>query len=309
MRASGLAQVIKSKHNNFKPGDILQGAFGWQSHVVFDGNIGDKSKSSKGKPTSELEFAGGVTKIPSNLPVPISAHLGALGGTGLTAYFGLLHVGKPEINLNANGKCTVLISGAAGATGSGVGQIAKIKGCRVVGLAGSKDKCDWLVNSLGFDAAINYKQPTKAVTQQIRAAAPNGVDIYFDNVGGELLDVALSLINKHARVVICGAISQYNAAPGDKNYGPVNYMSLLINSATMQGFVVFDYVQHYKQALAELSQWIISGKLKYSEDIVDGLENAPSALLRLFDGSNTGKLLLRVARTPLTEPQPPKSKL
>ena len=212
------------------------------------------------------------------------AYLSVLGMTGMTAYFGLLDVGA------AKEGDTVVVSGAAGAVGTVVGQIAKILGCRVVGIAGGADKCRWLVDGLGFDAAIDYK--SEDVRKALREHCPKGIDVYFDNVGGEILDIVLTQLAMHARVVICGAISQYNATDGVK--GPANYLSLLVNRARMQGMVVFDYAARYGEAAQAMAGWLADGRLKAREDIVDGFETFPDTLLKLFRGDNTGKLLLKV---------------
>eukprot|EP01116_Phalansterium_solitarium_P020956 TRINITY_DN6362_c0_g1_i1.p1 TRINITY_DN6362_c0_g1~~TRINITY_DN6362_c0_g1_i1.p1 ORF type:complete len:341 (+),score=64.48 TRINITY_DN6362_c0_g1_i1:730-1752(+) len=263
MRGLCVAQVVSSLHDKFSPGDLVTGTFGWQTYAITDGK--------------------GVQKVP-NLGHPVTVWLGALGMTGMTAYFGLLDVGKPKAG------DTVVVSGAAGATGSVVGQIAKIKGCRVVGIAGSADKCKWLVDTCGFDAAINYK--TQSVPEELKKSCPNGVDVYFDNVGGDILDHVLAKINRGARVVLCGAISQYNSA---KPVGPKNYLSLLVNRAKMEGFIVLDYVKQYQSAVLEISEWIKKDKLRFAEQIVDGLENAPKTLQMLFRGENSGKLIIRIA--------------
>jgi len=214
---------------------------------------------------------------------PLPVYLGTLGMPGMTAYFGLLEVGKPKAG------DTVVVSGAAGAVGQVVGQIAKIKGCHVVGIAGGADKCAYL-RSIGFDAAIDYKhEDLKAALKQ---HCPKGVDVYFDNVGGEILDAVLTQLAMHARIVICGAISQYNEA---KMKGPSNYMSLLVNRASMTGMVVFDYASRYAEAAREMAGWMAAGKLKTREDVVEGLETFPETLLKLFKGENTGKLVLKVA--------------
>ncbi len=261
MRGLGAGEVVESKHPGLAVGDRVAGLLGWQSHATVPGK--------------DLE------KLPPGVPLPLV--MGPLGMTGMTAYFGLLDIGQPKAGE------TVLVSGGAGAVGSIVGQIARIQGCRVVGIAGNDDKCRWLVEDLGFDAAINYK--TSDVQDEIPRACPKGIDVYFDNVGGEILDCALRHINRSARVVICGAISQYNAT--EPVPGPANYLSLLINRARMEGFIIFDYQDRYREARAALGQWVQEGKIQARADIVDGLENAPQALLRLFDGSNTGKLLVR----------------
>ena len=204
-------------------------------------------------------------------------------------YFGLLEVGKPLAGE------TIVVSGAAGATGSIVGQIGKILGCRVVGLAGSADKCAWLTEELGFDAAVNYKGLDAAgLDSALRAACPKGVDIYFDNVGGAILDAALKRLAMNARVVLCGAISQYN----QDVVGPSNYLMLLTQRATMKGFIVFDYLAKYAEARAQLQAWIQDGRLKWKCDVIHGLENAPGGLLKLFNGANTGKLVVQCAPLP-----------
>ena len=263
MRGLTVGEVVASNHESFSPGDPVQGTLGWQGYAVV--------------PAKDL------TPLPAGLPLTLA--LGPLGMTGLTAYFGLLDVGEPK-----EGE-TVLVSGAAGAVGSVVGQIAKIKGCRVVGIAGGPEKCRWLKEELGFDGAIDYKAE-EDLHGAIRAVCPQGVDIYFDNVGGAILNTALRSLNRGARIPICGAISQYNTTEGVE--GPSNYLVLLVQRARMEGFVIFDYRKRYPQALAELSTWLKEGKLRYREDVVEGLENAPAALLRLFDGSNTGKLIVKV---------------
>ncbi|MEM7353683.1 MAG: NADP-dependent oxidoreductase [Acidobacteriota bacterium] len=263
MRGLGAGEVVESKHPGLSPGDRVTGLLGWQRFATVPGK--------------ELE------KLPPEVPLTLA--MGPLGMTGLTAYFGLLDIGQPK-----EGE-TVLVSGGAGAVGSIVGQIARIKGCRVVGIAGSDDKCQWLVDDLGFDAAFNYK--TTELHDEIRRTCPNGIDVYFDNVGGEILDAALARINRGARIAICGAISQYNATEAVP--GPSNYLSLLINRARMEGFIIFDYRDRFRAAQAELGQWIQAGKIQARYDIVDGLENGPQALLRLFDGRNTGKLLVRIS--------------
>ncbi len=263
MRGGTYGEVIRSNHPKFAEGEAVVGLLGWQSHAVSDGR--------------------GLTKVPGEVPGPMA--LGVLGMTGLTAYFGLLDVGRPRPGE------TVLVSGAAGATGSVVGQIAKIGGCRVVGIAGGPEKCAWLTDELGFDAAIDYKA-VDDLPAEVRAACKPGVDVFFDNVGGSHLEAALGAIRRHARVVICGAISQYNAQEAAP--GPANYLSLLVNRARMEGFIVFDYEARYPEAQRALGGWVAAGKIKHREEIVDGLRNAPAALLRLFDGSKRGKLVVRI---------------
>lgn len=263
MRGLAVGEVVASEDPDFEPGQRVSGVIGWQEYAALPGSE--------------------VTAVPDNVPLELA--LGPLGMTGMTAYFGLLDVGEPT-----EGE-TVLVSGAAGAVGSLVGQIAKIKGCRVVGVAGSDEKCAWLTDGLGFDAAVNYKT-AEDLHASLREACPSGVDVYFDNVGGPLLDLALSLLNLRGRVVICGAISIYNAT--EPPPGPANYLSLLVNRGRMEGFIVFDYARRYGEAVAALSQWIGEGRIEARFDVVDGLTNAPQALLRLFDGSNEGKLMVRV---------------
>jgi NADPH-dependent curcumin reductase CurA len=267
MRALALGRVIASRHEGFAEGDLVQGAFGVQDHAVSDG--------------------AGVFKIAPGNGSSLAAHLGVLGMTGMTAYFGLLDVGRL-----ADGD-TVLVSGAAGAVGTTVGQIAKIKGARVVGIAGGADKCRMLVDELGFDAAVDYKAGD--VGDQLREHTPDGVNVFFDNVGGDILDHGLTRLARHARVVICGAISQYNAT--DRGRGPSNYMALLVQRASMTGFLVFDYIARYPDAVAEMSSWLADGRLTSVEDTVTGdLEDFPGTLLRLFNGENTGKLVLELQR-------------
>jgi len=227
--------------------------------------------------------AGAVFKVDAQ-SVSLSKYVGALGMPGMTAYFGLLEVGAPK-----EGE-TVVVSGAAGAVGSLVGQIAKLKGCRVVGIAGGPEKCAWIVDELGFDAAIDYKG--EDVGEALRRHCPEGIDVYFDNVGGEILDAALARLARGARVVICGAISQYNNL--DSMRGPSNYMSLLVNRARMEGFVVVDYMGRMAEAMGEMGGWIAAGKLIAKEDVVEGFEAFPEALLKLFAGENVGKLVLKV---------------
>jgi NADPH-dependent curcumin reductase CurA len=264
MRAGGVGRVVASKNPRFAAGDYVYGMTGIQEYCLSDGS--------------------GFNKVdPKAAPLPV--YVGALGMTGLTAYFGLLDVGQPKPG------DTVVVSGAAGATGSVAGQIAKIKGCRVVGIAGGPAKCQYLVKDLGFDAAIDYK--SEELPKALRERCPKGIDVYFDNVGGETLDAVLAQINLGARVAICGAISQYNNTTPIK--GPSNYLSLLVNRATMRGFIVFDFAGRYAEAGRELAGWLAAGKLKSREDIVDGLQSFPEALLKLFKGENNGKLMIKVA--------------
>ncbi len=263
MRAGGVGKVLKSKAAGFTAGDFVSGSLGVQAYATCK--------------------ARDLIKIDPRL-APLPVYLNVLGMTGMTAYFGLLEVGEPK-----EGE-TVVVSGAAGAVGATVGQIAKIKGCRVVGIAGGAEKCAFLNNELGFDAAIDYKAGD--IRKALKEACPNGIDVYFDNVGGEILDACLALINLRARIVICGAISQYNNTTPIK--GPSNYLSLLVNRARMQGMVVFDYADRYGLAAREMAGWMAAGKLKGKEDIVEGLESFPETLLKLFSGENFGKLVLKV---------------
>lgn len=263
MRALGVGEVIASRHPQFAVGDFVNGALGVQDYFL-------------GEPK-------GFYKVdPQRAPLPL--YLSALGMTGMTAYFALLEVGAPEAGE------TVVISGAAGAVGSIAGQIAKLKGCRVVGIAGGEEKCRYLVDELGFDATIDYKHEDMAAG--LKRTCPKGVDVYFDNVGGDILDAVLTRLNFKARVVICGAISQYNNKEAVK--GPSNYLSLLVNRARMEGFVVMDHAAQFPKALQEMGGWLASGELKSREDIVEGLENFPDTLLKLFSGENFGKLVLKV---------------
>jgi hypothetical protein len=264
MRAGAVGRVIASQNPSFAVGDHVVGMFGVQEYALSDGK--------------------GVTKVDPRLAA-LPVFLGTLGMPGLTAYFGLLEVGAVKAG------DTVVVSGAAGAVGMPVGQIAKIKGARAVGLAGSQEKCEYVVKELGFDACINYK--TEDVKAALRQHCPNGINVYFDNVGGEILDAALAQLARGARVVICGAISQYCSTSGVK--GPNNYLSLLVNSARMEGFVIFNYASRYAEALREMAGWRAAGKLKSREDVVSGLETFPDALCKLFHGENFGKLVLKIA--------------
>ncbi len=263
MRAASVGKVIESKNSNIKAGDYYAGLSGVHQYVATDGK-------------------SWVQVDPDRAPLP--KYLSVLGLTGRTAYFGLLDIGQPK-----EGE-TVLVSGAAGAVGSTVGQIAKIKGCHVVGIAGGKQKCDYIVNELGFDGAIDYKKDD--IKARLKVLCPNGIDVYFDNVGGEILDIVLTQINRKARIVICGAISQYNSK---KFKGPSNYYSLLTNRARMEGFVVIDYAKDYQTAYMQMGQWLMEGKLKSKEFIVEGIENFNDTFLRLFSGEKLGKLILKVA--------------
>jgi NADPH-dependent curcumin reductase CurA len=262
MRAGGAGRVTATRHPGFAIGDAVVGMFGVQAWAVSDGR--------------------GVTRVDEGL-APLPVYLGTLGMTGLTAYFGLLDIGRPEPGQ------TVVVSGAAGAVGMVAGQIARIKGCRVVGIAGGPDKCAWLTGELGFDAAIDYR--AGSVKAALRERCPDGVHVYFDNVGGDILDAVLARLARGARVVICGAISQYNA---EQVKGPSNYLSLLVNRASMQGMVVFDYADRYPEAIREMAGWMADGSLRSREHVVRGLETFPERLGMLFRGENIGKLVLEV---------------
>jgi hypothetical protein len=264
MRAGSVIEVTASNHKGYQPGDLVLGTFGVQEHVVSDGK--------------------GARKIDPSA-ASLATYLGALGMPGMTAYFGLLDVGALK-----EGE-TVVVSGAAGAVGTMVGQIAKVRGARVIGIAGGPAKCALLTDELGFDAAIDYRADN--VRKAIRTHVPDGVDVYFDNVGGEILDAALANLAMHARVVICGAISQYNQT---QPYGPTNYMALLVRRARMEGFLVFDYVARHAEATREVAGWIAEGKIKVREQVVTGtVDDFPSTLDMLFRGDNVGKLVLELA--------------
>jgi NADPH-dependent curcumin reductase CurA len=265
MRAGGVGHVVESNDSSVAVGDAVSGTTGVQEYAVLK--------------------AADVTRVNAKL-APLSRYLGALGMPGMTAYFGLLDVGQPKAGE------TVVVSAAAGAVGTVAGQIAKIKGCRVVGVAGGTDKCHYVVDELGFDAAIDYKQ--EHVRKELREHCPNGIDVYFDNVGGEILEAALAGLARKARVVLCGAISQYNADVKSIS-GPRNYMSLLVNRARMEGFVVFDYAPRFGEAAKAMAGWIAEGRLKAREEIVEGIETFPETLLKLFRGENIGKLVIKVA--------------
>ena len=269
MRAGGVGQVIASNNPTFAVGDYVNAGLDVQEYcLILEENI----KRS------------GIFKIDPRLG--LTTWTNVLGMPGMTGFFGLTEVGMPKAGE------TVVVSGAAGAVGQTVGQIAKLKGCRVVGIAGGQAKCDWVVNELGFDACIDYKNGD--VRKGLKEHCPNGVDIYFDNVGGEILDMVLAKINRKARIIICGAISQYNNTTPVK--GPANYLSLLVNRARMEGIVVFDYADRYHLAISELAGYLKAGTMKSKEDVVAGLEKFPETLLKLFNGENFGKLVLQVAK-------------
>ncbi len=263
MRAGAVGEVVESQHPDFSVGDSVSGALGVQTWAISDGK--------------------GLHKVDPRL-APLPRYLGTLGMPGMTAYFGLLETGQPKPGE------TVVVSGAAGAVGSVVGQIAKIQGCRVIGIAGGPEKCRYLTEELGFDGAVDYKSDN--LHEALKRLCPERIDVYFDNVGGEILDAALARLNMHARIVICGAISQYNATGPIQ--GPKNYLSLLVNRARMEGIVVFDNAKRYGEAAREMAGWIAAGQLKSKEHIVEGFETFPQTLLLLFSGAKQGKLVLKV---------------
>lgn len=265
-----VGEVSKSNSDAFQPGDVVVGNLNWAEY------------------TAAMEKD--IRKIDPSI-APITTHLGILGMPGLTAYFGLLDIGKPQ-----KGE-TVVVSGAAGAVGSIVGQIAKMKGAKVVGIAGSDEKVDYLKSELGFDEAVNYKNDS--FQQDLENAASDGVDIYFDNVGGEVTDVVFRLLNKHARIPLCGAISSYNKEGQD--VGPRLQSAMIKTSALMKGFTVGDYSADFGTAAADLGKWLAEGKLKYNETIVEGFENIPNAFLGLFEGTNLGKQLVKVTDPEITK--------
>jgi NADPH-dependent curcumin reductase CurA len=266
MRAFGVGQVIQSRHPDFKPGELVQGGFGWQDYIATDGR-----------------GFGGMHKLPSGVPPNLALSL--FGITGPTAYFGITDIGQVKAGE------TVVVSGAAGSTGSVAGQIAKIKGCRVIGTAGGKEKCDWLVEVAGFDGAIDYK--SEDIGARLSALCPNGIDVFFDNVGGIVLNEVLARINLKARIVLCGAISRYNDAVPPP--GPSNYFNLTPKRARMEGFIILDYGPRFPEAIEALGRWQREGRLVQKEDVAVGLENAPRTLMRLFTGENFGKQLLKIA--------------
>ena len=266
MRAGGAGKVIASENPNFAIGDMVTGSLGIQQywHVP------------EGK---------GLVKIDTRI-APLSTWLSTLGMTGMTAYFGIMDVGAIKEG------DVVVVSGGAGAVGAVVGQVAKLKGCRVVGIAGGQDKVDYMVNELGFDAGIDYRSGD--LRKALRTACPEGIDVYFDNVGGDILDTCLSMIRMKARIVICGAISQYNNTEGV--VGPKNYLSLLVNRARMEGMVVFDYAARYHEAISAMGTWLKEGKMVTKEHIVEGgVEDFLPTLMTLFGGDKIGKLILKIA--------------
>lgn len=264
IRSSVIGRVVKSNSDLLSEGDVVMSLGAWERYTTGP--------------------AAGMHKLDERAGIPLSNFLSVLGPTGLTAFFGLLDVGKPRAGQ------TVLVSAAAGAVGSIVGQIAKMQGCRVVGMAGSVEKCRWITEELGFDAAINYKT-CGDFEAAIKDACPEGVDLYFDNVGGKIFDAALMCLNKFGRVAVCGWISTYNDADAQ---GPKNLWQLVAESVTIQGFSILDYVDRFPEGIGQLAGWLLAGKLQFKEDLVDGFDNILPTFLRLFDGSNQGKLMIRI---------------
>jgi NADPH-dependent curcumin reductase CurA len=264
VRSGGIVEVVDSNSDEYKPGDLLFGFSGWQDYVI-------------------ASQAGGYQALPEGVSPTLALSL--FGITGMTAYFGLIDVGRVKQG------DVVVVSGAAGATGSTVGQIAKIKGAaKVIGIAGGPEKCAWIVDELGFDEAIDYKSDD--VSARLREAAPDGIDLYFDNVGGEILDACLAQLAMRGRIVLCGAISSYNESGALS--GPANYRNLIVKRGRMEGFLILDYFDRLDEGRAEVAGWLAEGKIKSSEHVVEGLENAPEALNLLFTGGNTGKVIVQV---------------
>lgn len=264
VRSIGAGRIVASNNPDFAVGDIVSGLVGWQDYVA-------------------MNPKGQLNKLPPGAPLELA--MSTLGMNGVTAYFGLIDVGRPVAGE------TVVISGAAGATGSVVGQIAKIKGCRVIGIAGGAEKCRWLTDEAGFDAAIDYK--SEDVQARLKELCPKGIDIFFDNVGGDMLDAALARLALRGRVVLCGAIAVYNAT--EPSPGPKNYLNLIVQRGRMEGFIVLDYMPRVAEAIGALAGWVQAGKIVDKIDVQHGLENAPATLRRLFEGRNQGKQLLRIA--------------
>ena len=264
MRGGGIGVVVKSNSARYKEGDHVSGLTGWQDFCIAD------------------EGLRAMSVLPKGLPVDLPVMLGACGMTGLTAYFGLLDLGRPKPGE------TVVVSAAAGAVGSVVGQIAKIKGCRAVGIAGGPDKCRHIVEDLGFDAAVDYKRPDWR--EQLAAATPDGIDVNFENVGGEIMEAVMARMNLFSRMPLCGMISGYNT--GEPMRG--DFSPILMRRIELRGFIVIDFMEKFAEGAMQLAQWVVEGKLKHRETIVDGLENAPVAVNKLFDGGNIGKLVVKL---------------
>ncbi|MCC5860481.1 MAG: NADP-dependent oxidoreductase [Gammaproteobacteria bacterium] len=270
MRAGGVAQVVESRHPRFRAGDVVSGTFSWQDFVL----VGEQGIS-------------GLSKVPRG--VPLTWPLGVLGITGLTAYFGMLELGRP-----VEGE-TVVVSGAAGATGSVAGQIARLKGARVIGSAGGPEKCRWLTEVAGFDAAIDYRNEN--TFERLQALCKNSINVFYDNVGGQILDDCLLNMAQHGRIVLCGGISSGYGL--DLPPGPKHYMQLVIRSCRMEGFIVLNYLDRFPEAIEALAGWVKAGQIHFEEDVQEGLENCPATLRRLFEGRNFGKQLLKVAEPPI----------
>jgi NADPH-dependent curcumin reductase len=269
MRGGGLSLVTESRFGGLEPGDIVNtGLAHWALYNTLPG--------------------ASLAKLPQLPGVPLTAFMGPLGATGMTAYFGLMDIAKPKAGE------TVVVSAAAGAVGSMVGQIAKIQGCRVVGIAGSDEKCKWLIETAGFDAAINYKK--EDVGAALDKHCPNGIDINFENVGGEIMDIVIARLNDFSRMPLCGLISTYNAT--EPVPGPYNFDNLLMRRTLVKGFIVIDYYPRFAEGIQQMAQWLMEGKLKFETDVVEGLENAPASLSRLFEGKNLGKLVVKVSDEP-----------
>ena len=265
MRGGTIGAIEESKNEKFKKGDVVQYQGGWQEYCINDGK--------------------GLKIIPLNTGLPMPSFLSIMGMPGMTAYFGLLDVLKPKESE------TLVVSGAAGAVGSIVSQIAKIKGCRVIGIAGSEEKCNWLLNDLKIDGVINYK--TENVSARLKELCPNGIDMYFDNVGGEISEAVINRFNIGGRMSICGQISGYNSETLQP--GPRNWINILIKRLKVQGFIVFDYQARAQEAFADMPKWIAEGKLQHKNHIVDGLENAVASLKMLFSGENKGKMIVKIS--------------
>ena len=262
VRSGGVGEVVATRSDRYQAGDLVFGMLGWQEYALADG--GEAS----------------MTVLPPGVDPTVA--IGVLGVTGMTAYFGLFDIGRPKPG------DTVVVSGAAGATGSVVGQLARIEGAgTVVGIAGSAEKCAWLTDELGFDHAINYRE--EHVAKRLRATCPDGIDVYFDNVGGEILDDCLALLSMKARVVLCGAISQYNE---DRPVGPRNYLNLIVKRSRMEGFLILDYLDRFPEAQLKMAGWVMGGQIKHREHVVEGLDHAGDALNLLFSGGNTGKVIV-----------------
>jgi NADPH-dependent curcumin reductase CurA len=258
-----VGEVVASRHPKLKVGDVVVGVLGWQEYAL-----------SKGE---------GVMKVDPK-EVPLAAYLGAVGMPGVTAWYGLFDIGKPKPGE------TVVVAAASGAVGSVVGQLAKIHGCRAIGIAGGKDKCDYVTGELGFDACLDHHDPS--LKERFREATPGGVDVYFENVGGAILDMVLARLNAFARIPLCGLVSQYNAT---EPYGVKNFASLLMNRVTLQGFIVSEHMERWPTALAELAGHVAEGRIKFRESIAEGLDNAPAAFIGMLEGKNFGKQLVKIA--------------